>query len=120
MRHKVRDRDASDKLTDSEREGGNGALYVVAMPIGNAEDITARAIRVLAEADLIACEDTRRTGRLLAAHSIRTPTLSYFEHNEERRTPELIKRLRAGGRIALVTDAGTPAISDPGYRLVRA
>ncbi|MGH7839877.1 MAG: 16S rRNA (cytidine(1402)-2'-O)-methyltransferase [Candidatus Binataceae bacterium] len=95
-------------------------LYVVATPIGNAEDITARAIRVLREAALIACEDTRRTGRLLAEHGIRTPTISYFEHNEERRTPGLIARLAAGETIALVTDAGTPAIADPGYRLVRA
>ena len=101
----------------SERRG---TLYVVATPIGNAEDVTARAIRVLGEADLIACEDTRRTGRLLAAHDIRTPTVSYFEHNEERRTPELVVRMLAGATIALVTDAGTPAISDPGYRLVRA
>ena len=100
--------------------GANGILYVVATPIGNPGDVTARAIRVLGEADLIACEDTRRTGRLLAAHSIRTPTVSYFEHNEERRTPELIERLKDGTKIALVTDAGTPAISDPGYRLVRA
>lgn len=96
-----------------------GVLYVVATPIGNAEDISARAIRVLSEVDLIACEDTRRTGRLLAAHSIRTPTRSYFEHNEGRRIPELVARLRSGESIALVTDAGTPAISDPGYRLVR-
>jgi 16S rRNA (cytidine1402-2'-O)-methyltransferase len=100
--------------------GANGILYVVATPIGNPDDVTARAIRVLDEADLIACEDTRRTGRLLAAHSIRTPAVSYFEHNEERRTPELIDRLKRGAKIALVTDAGTPAISDPGYRLVRA
>jgi 16S rRNA (cytidine1402-2'-O)-methyltransferase len=100
--------------------GANGILYVVAMPIGNPDDVSARAIRVLDEADLIACEDTRRTGRLLAAHSIRTPTVSYFEHNEERRTPELIERMKRGAKIALVTDAGTPAISDPGYRLVRA
>ncbi len=97
-----------------------GILYVVATPIGNPGDVTARAIRVLDEADLIACEDTRRTGRLLAAHSIRTPAVSYFEHNEERRTPDLIDRLKRGAKIALVTDAGTPAISDPGYRLVRA
>ena len=101
----------------SERRG---TLYVVATPIGNAEDVTPRAIRVLAEADLIACEDTRRTGRLLAAHAIGTPTVSYFEHNEERRTPELVARILAGATVALVTDAGTPAISDPGYRLVRA
>src|SRR5712692_2524544 len=101
-------------------EAANGILYVVATPIGNPGDVTARAIRVLDEADLIACEDTRRTGRLLAAHSIRTPAVSYFEHNEERRTPDLIDRLKLGAKIALVTDAGTPAISDPGYRLVRA
>jgi 16S rRNA (cytidine1402-2'-O)-methyltransferase len=94
-------------------------MHIVATPIGNAEDISARAIRVLSEVDLIACEDTRRTGRLLAAHSIRTPTRSYFEHNEGRRIPELVARLISGESIALVTDAGTPAISDPGYRLVR-
>ncbi len=101
----------------SERRG---TLYEVATPIGNAEDVTPRAIRVLSEADLVACEDTRRTGRLLAAHGIRTPSVSYFEHNEERRTPELVARMLAGETVALVTDAGTPAISDPGYRLVRA
>jgi 16S rRNA (cytidine1402-2'-O)-methyltransferase len=99
---------------------GAGVLYVVATPIGNAEDISARAIRLLSEVDLIACEDTRRTSRLLAAHSIRTPTISYFEHNERRRIPEVVARLGSGESIALVTDAGTPAISDPGYRLVRA
>jgi len=97
-----------------------GVLYVVATPIGNLEDISARAIRILGEADVIACEDTRHTGHLLAAHAVRTPTISYFEHNEERRTPELIERLLAGSAIALVSDAGTPAISDPGYRLVNA
>jgi 16S rRNA (cytidine1402-2'-O)-methyltransferase len=96
-----------------------GVLYVVATPIGNVEDISARAIRVLREVECIACEDTRRTGRQLAAHSIRTPMLSYFEHNEGRRIPALIARLGSGESIALVTDAGTPAISDPGYRLVR-
>jgi 16S rRNA (cytidine1402-2'-O)-methyltransferase len=98
----------------------DGVLYVVATPIGNPDDISARAIRILADADLIACEDTRRTGQLLATHQIRTPTISYFEHNEERRVPELIARLSDGAKIALVTDAGTPAISDPGYRIVRA
>jgi 16S rRNA (cytidine1402-2'-O)-methyltransferase len=106
---------ASDKQTPA-----GGALYVVATPIGNAGDLSPRAVKTLAEADLIACEDTRRTGHLLAAHQIGTPTVSYFEHNEERRVPELIERMRAGAIIAIVTDAGTPAISDPGYRLVRA
>jgi 16S rRNA (cytidine1402-2'-O)-methyltransferase len=104
----------------SATSGRRGTLYLVATPIGNAEDVTRRAIRVLAEADLIACEDTRRTGRLLAAHDIRTPAVSYFEHNEGRRTPELVSRMLAGATVALVSDAGTPAISDPGYRLVRA
>src|SRR5260370_6038907 len=98
----------------------DGVLYVVATPIGNPDDISARAIRILTDANLIACEDTRRTGQMLASHRIRTPTISYFEHNEERRVPELIERLSAGMQIALVTDAGTPAISDPGYRIVRA
>jgi 16S rRNA (cytidine1402-2'-O)-methyltransferase len=97
----------------------SGVLYVVATPIGNPEDISARAIRVLSEVDLIACEDTRRTGRLLAAYSVRAPTISYFEHNEARRIPELVGQLTSGASVALVTDAGTPAISDPGYRLVR-
>ncbi|MGH7813441.1 MAG: 16S rRNA (cytidine(1402)-2'-O)-methyltransferase [Candidatus Binataceae bacterium] len=97
-----------------------GCLRVVATPIGNPGDLSARAILTLREADLIACEDTRRTGRMLAGLGIATPTISYFEHNEERRIPELIERLRAGAKIALVTDAGTPAISDPGFKLVRA
>jgi|SRR5579863_10502123 len=97
-----------------------GVLYVVATPIGNPDDISARAIRTLADADLIACEDTRRTGQMLARNQIRTPTISYFEHNEERRVPEIVERLAAGEKIALVTDAGTPAISDPGFRIVRA
>jgi 16S rRNA (cytidine1402-2'-O)-methyltransferase len=107
-------------VSGSAPTGTGGILYVVATPLGNADDITARALRVLAEVDLIACEDTRRTARLLAAHSIHTPTVSYFEHNEERRSPELVERLQMGAKVALVTDAGTPAISDPGYRLVRA
>jgi 16S rRNA (cytidine1402-2'-O)-methyltransferase len=94
-------------------------LHVVAMPIGDAADLSPRALAILADVDLIACEDTRRIAPLLAAHAIRTPTLSYFEHNEERRAPELVERMRGGARIALVTDAGTPAISDPGFRLVR-
>lgn len=99
---------------------GEGILYVLATPIGNLGDITIRALEVLREVNLIACEDTRRTGAMLAAHQIKKPLISHFEHNEERRVPELIERMLAGERIALVTDAGTPAISDPGYRLVRA
>ncbi len=99
---------------------GQGILYVVAMPIGNPGDITVRALEVLREADAVACEDTRRTGAMLATHQIRKPLISHFEHNEERRVPEVVGRMAAGERIALVTDAGTPAISDPGYRLVRA
>jgi 16S rRNA (cytidine1402-2'-O)-methyltransferase len=97
-----------------------GILFVVSTPIGNSDDISARAIRTLGEVSLIACEDTRRTGQMLARHQIGTPTISHFEHNEERRVPELVARLKAGDKIALVTDAGTPAISDPGFRLVRA
>ena len=104
----------------NKQTGDGGVLYVVATPIGNPDDISARAIRVLGEVGLIACEDTRRTGQLLARHQIGTPTISHFEHNEERRVPELVARLKAGEKIALVTDAGTPAISDPGFRLVRA
>ncbi|HWB86454.1 MAG TPA: 16S rRNA (cytidine(1402)-2'-O)-methyltransferase [Bryobacteraceae bacterium] len=97
-----------------------GLLYVVATPIGNLEDITYRAVRVLGEADLIACEDTRQTRKLLDHYGIQKPTVSYHEHNEMERTPELAARLRDGAVIALVSDAGMPLVSDPGYRLVRA
>lgn len=97
-----------------------GTLFVVATPIGNLEDITLRALRVLREADLIACEDTRHTRKLLAHYQITTPTSSYHEHNEQQQTGWLMERLEAGTDIALVSDAGTPSISDPGYRLVRA
>ncbi len=96
-----------------------GILFVVATPIGNLEDITLRALKILAEVDVIACEDTRRTALLLKAYQIAKPLVSYFEHNEERRTRELLEQLGAGKKIALVTDAGTPGISDPGYHLVR-
>jgi 16S rRNA (cytidine1402-2'-O)-methyltransferase len=95
-----------------------GKLYLVATPIGNLEDITFRAVRVLKEAGLIACEDTRHTRVLLDHYGIDRPTISYHEHNEFERSPELIERLRGGQSIAVVSDAGTPLISDPGYRLV--
>src|SRR5580704_14134559 len=97
-----------------------GTLYVVATPIGNLEDITARALRVLGEVALIAAEDTRRTAHLLARYAIRTPTTSLHEHNETRKTPALIERLKRGENLALVSDAGTPLISDPGQHLIRA
>jgi 16S rRNA (cytidine1402-2'-O)-methyltransferase len=98
----------------------SGTLYVVATPIGNLEDITFRALRVLREADVIAAEDTRRTAKLLAHHAISTPTLSFHEHNTRSRLPQLIDRLRGGASIALVTDAGMPGVSDPGIELVEA
>jgi len=94
-------------------------LFVVATPLGNLEDITLRALRVLKEVDLIACEDTRHTGQLLEAHGIQTPTTSYFEHNERAKAPVILEALRAGKDVALVSDAGTPGVSDPGYRLIR-
>jgi 16S rRNA (cytidine1402-2'-O)-methyltransferase len=96
----------------------SGTLYVVATPIGNLEDITLRALRVLKEADLIACEDTRHTRRLLDHYGIGTRALSYHEHNEQERASQLVERLLAGESIAVVSDAGTPLISDPGYRIV--
>jgi 16S rRNA (cytidine1402-2'-O)-methyltransferase len=98
----------------------SGTLYVVGTPIGNLEDITYRAVRVLREADLIACEDTRQTRKLLDHYGISKPVISYHEHNEAERTPELIGRLLSGAPVALVSDAGTPLVSDPGYRLVTA
>lgn len=96
-----------------------GCLYVVSTPIGNLEDITFRAVRILKEVDWIACEDTRTTGNLLRHYGISTRTVSYHEHNEAERAAELFDRLRAGETGALVSDAGTPLVSDPGFRLVR-
>jgi 16S rRNA (cytidine1402-2'-O)-methyltransferase len=107
-------------LTSPTRETDAGCLYVVATPIGNLEDITLRAVRTLKEVDLIAAEDTRHTRKLLAAHGIENQLISYHEHNEQQRTADLIRRLEQGTRIALVSDAGTPTVSDPGYRLVEA
>jgi 16S rRNA (cytidine1402-2'-O)-methyltransferase len=97
-----------------------GTLYLVATPIGNLADITHRALQVLSDVDLIACEDTRHTHKLLNHYGITTKTISYHEHNEQQRATELIDRLKQGTNIAVVSDAGTPSISDPGYRLVRA
>lgn len=96
-----------------------GRLYVVATPLGNLEDLSARAVRTLRECALIACEDTRRTGTLLRVHGIRTPTTSFFEHNERDKGDKVLDLLEQGKDVALVSDAGTPCISDPGYRLVR-
>jgi 16S rRNA (cytidine1402-2'-O)-methyltransferase len=95
-------------------------LFLVATPIGNLEDITLRALRVLRECDVVAAEDTRRTGQLLHHFEIRKPLLSYHQFNEARRSEEILDRLRRGERVALVTDAGSPGISDPGERVVRA
>lgn len=112
----------SQPLSDSPLYTRNmsGLLYLVATPIGNLEDITYRAVRVLKEVDLIACEDTRQTSKLLAHYGIERPTVSYHEHNEAERSQDLAARMAAGASIALVSDAGMPLISDPGYRLVRA
>jgi len=95
-----------------------GTLYIVSAPIGNLEDITLRALRILKEVDLIAAEDTRHTRKLLSYYDIHTSMISYFEHNEVRRSKSLLKKLENGSDIALVSNAGTPAISDPGYHII--
>ncbi len=97
-----------------------GILYVVATPLGNLEDLSPRAVKILGEVDLIACEDTRHTRKLLNHFAIQTPTTSYHEHNEDAKAPALMTQLQEGKRIALVSDAGTPLLSDPGHRLVHA
>ncbi|MEI7936848.1 MAG: 16S rRNA (cytidine(1402)-2'-O)-methyltransferase [Verrucomicrobiota bacterium] len=97
-----------------------GTLYLVATPIGNLEDITLRALRTLKECDVVAAEDTRRTGQLLKHFDISKPMLSYFQFNEAKRSEQIIERLRRGEKVALVTDAGSPGISDPGERVVKA
>src|SRR5438309_10898054 len=104
-------------MAAEQNEIARPALYVVATPIGNLEDITLRALRVLKEADVIACEDTRQTQKLLNHYAIATRTTSYHEHNEMTKSAELVKEMQEGASVALVTDAGMPGISDPGYRL---
>ena len=107
-------------MDDKGAANKRGALYVVATPIGNRDDITIRALNVLGQVDLVAAEDTRHTGKLLAHHQIKRRLISYHEHNEKERTPDLIQKLKTGSSIALVSNAGTPSVSDPGYRLVKA
>jgi 16S rRNA (cytidine1402-2'-O)-methyltransferase len=110
---------AQSETTDSRGTLGAGSsLYLVATPIGNLEDITLRALRVLKEVDLIACEDTRQTQKLLSHYGIQTRTVSYHEHNEMTKAAELVVDLEGGAKVALVTDAGMPGISDPGFRLI--
>jgi 16S rRNA (cytidine1402-2'-O)-methyltransferase len=111
----------ADGPDDTGEETGDIAagLYVVATPIGNADDITLRALKTLKAVDVIACEDTRVTAKLLARHAIRRPLLAYHDHNAPEMRPKLLARLAAGEKIALLSDAGTPLVSDPGYKLVR-
>ena len=105
-------------MTEVQDNSPTGCLYLVATPIGNLEDITLRALRVLKEADLIACEDTRQTQKLLQHYAIHKEMVSYHAHNELMRAPELVIQLEEGAQVALVSDAGTPVVSDPGHRLV--
>lgn len=107
-------------MTNQSEPSTGGTLYLVATPIGNLEDITHRALKVLSSVDLIAAEDTRKTKILLDHYSISKPMVSYFSYNERHRTPQLIEKLKTGQSIALVSDAGTPGISDPAYHIVQA
>jgi 16S rRNA (cytidine1402-2'-O)-methyltransferase len=106
------------KPADAANSAAGGCLYLVGTPIGNLEDITLRALRILKEADQIACEDTRHTQKLLTHYDIHKPLISYHQHNESTRAPALVEALEQGAKIALVSDAGMPLVSDPGYRLV--
>jgi 16S rRNA (cytidine1402-2'-O)-methyltransferase len=105
-------------MTEEQGRDATGTLYVVATPIGNLEDITYRAVRILNEVDLVAAEDTRHSRKLFAHFGIHKPLVSYHDHNEQQRQEELLLRLQAGEDIALISDAGTPCIADPGYRLI--
>jgi 16S rRNA (cytidine1402-2'-O)-methyltransferase len=105
-------------MTEEQCRDTTGTLYVVATPIGNLEDITYRAVRILKQVDLVAAEDTRHSRKLFAHFGIHKPLVSYHDHNEQQRQEELLLRLRAGENIALISDAGTPCIADPGYRLI--
>ena len=111
-------RTAPSKPADAAHSAAGGCLYLVGTPIGNLEDITLRALRILKEVDQIACEDTRHTLKLLTHYDIHKPLVSYHEHNELTRAPELVVALEQGAKIALVSDAGMPLVSDPGHRLV--
>jgi len=110
---------STSHINNSGPDAASGTLYVVATPIGNRDDITLRALSVLKDADLIAAEDTRYTGNFLSLHNIKGRLISYHEYNERERTPGLINRLKNGASVALVSSAGTPAVSDPGYRLIK-
>ena len=107
-------------MDQTTKQNAIGTLYIVSTPIGNLEDITFRAVRILKEADIILAEDTRITGRLLSHYDIRNRLLSYHSHNEKGRIPQIIKYLQEGQQVALVSDAGTPGISDPAHKLVKA
>lgn len=106
-------------INDSGKKNKGGTLYIVATPIGNRDDVTIRALNILERADLIAAEDTRHTRRFLSHHKIKGSFVSYHEHNEKKRTPGLIKKLKQGLSVALVSNAGTPSVSDPGYCLIK-